>query len=105
MCKGPVPGEVMDQGRPCDWIQRVIEQERQDEARKESRSPVRHKSVGHGRVWLYLKGTGKPSKGSKYGSGQYNVDKKGGGGGGRGIIADLLFYFQMFMLIKISSQL
>lgn len=37
--------------------------------------------------------------------GQYNVDKKGGWGGGRGIIADLLFYFQMFMLIKISSQL
>ena len=27
------------------------------------------------------------------------------GGGGGWIIADLFFYFQMFMLIKISSQL
>lgn len=33
------------------------------------------------------------------------IRKVGGGCGARGIIADLLFYFQMFMLIKISSQL
>lgn len=49
--------------------------------------------MGHGRAWLYLKGIGKPAKGSMYGSRAISGIRKVGGGGEEGSLLDLLFHF------------